>query len=151
VATDLLRTPPLRQPFGDMPPELGIGVDATTMTPGPARRRCPVSVGRAVPRAGARVAAQLAGDRRGRTTHPVRDLPDAQPGMAQIGDLDPLVLGEVPTADLTHRQTLQGGHEPDETAAAVDLVAAGPVVPRGARDADLTRRPEHSTPAHAAP
>jgi hypothetical protein len=39
-----------------------------------------------------RVAAQLPRDRRGCPTQPIRDLPDAQPRVAQIGDLDPLVL-----------------------------------------------------------
>jgi hypothetical protein len=35
---------------------------------------------------------------------PGSDLPDAQPGMAKVGDLDPLVLGQEPAADLTHGQ-----------------------------------------------
>jgi hypothetical protein len=33
--------------------------------------------------------------------------------MAQVGDLDPLVLQQEPIADLAHGQPLQRGHEPD--------------------------------------
>ncbi len=42
----------------------------------------------------------------------VSDLPETQARMAQIGDLDSLVLRQEPRADLTHSQPLQRGHEP---------------------------------------
>jgi hypothetical protein len=69
--------------------------------------------------------------------------------VAQIGDLDPLVLGQEPRADPTHCQPLQRRHEPDDLAATVRLVTARPVVPRGAGDADLTSGGEDAPPSFA--
>jgi|SoiMetStandDraft_5_1073268.scaffolds.fasta_scaffold92225_1 hypothetical protein len=55
---------------------------------------------------------------------PVRDLPDAQARVMQIGDLDPLVLRQEPRANLTHRQPLQRRYRSDDLTVAVSLVTA---------------------------
>jgi hypothetical protein len=46
----------------------------------------------------------------------MRDLPDAQTRVTQIGDLDPLLLRQEPRADLTHGQPLQRRDEPGDLA-----------------------------------
>ena len=91
VAGDLLRAPPLRQQLTDQPPQCGV-VSTRADDRGPGGRRLAVGVERAVAAVAAAVAAQLTGDRRGRPADLLGDLPDAQPGVVQIGDLDAFVL-----------------------------------------------------------
>ena len=95
VSADLLRTPPLRQELADHAPQLSVLLDTPPVLAGPTRDRATVSLERAVPAvpAAGGVAAQLAGDRRGRPGKPLGYLPDAHPALMQVGDLDPLVLG----------------------------------------------------------
>jgi hypothetical protein len=71
-----------------------------------------------------RVAAQLTRDRGWRPAQLDSDLPDAQPREPQISDLDPLILRQIPGADLAHGQPVKRRHEPGHLAIAVDLVTA---------------------------
>jgi hypothetical protein len=96
---------------------------------------------------GCRVAAQLTRDRRWRPAQLISDPPDAQARVPQISDLDPLVLRQVPRADLTHGQPLQRGHEPAHLTMAVSLVTARPVVPRRPGNPDLAGRSEDAPAA----
>ena len=105
-----------------------------------------MSIERAIPAAGDRVAPQLPRDRRRRSTEPAGDRPQAQPGLTQIGDLDALVLGQVARADLADRQPIQRRDEPDHHTVAVDLVTARPVRPRGPRHTDFAGRGPHAPP-----
>jgi hypothetical protein len=77
----------------------------------------------------------------------MRDLPDAQARMAQIGNLDPLVLRQEPRADPTHSQPLQRRYKPDDLTAAVRLITTRPVVPRRTGNADLTSGGENAPPS----
>src|SRR5262249_19678981 len=92
------------------------------------------------------VATQLTRDRRRRPPQLISDLPDAQARVPQISDLDPLVLRQVPRADLTHGQPLQRGHEPAHPTMAVRLVTARPVVPHGPETPGLAGRGEDAPP-----
>jgi hypothetical protein len=51
----------------------------------------------------------------------VSDLPDAQPGLAQAGDLDLLVLQQELIADLAHYQRSSAGTNPITSAALAGL------------------------------
>src|SRR5690348_9520881 len=95
------------------------------------------------------IAAQLPRDGRGCPAQLISDLPEAQPRVPQISDLDPLVLRQVPRADLTHGQPLQRGHEPGHLTMAVSLVTARPVVPGGPGNPDLAGRSEDAPAALA--
>jgi hypothetical protein len=55
--------------------------------------RMAVSIERTITTGRGGVAAQLLRDRRRRPVQPARDLPDTQTSEAQVGDLDPFVLG----------------------------------------------------------
>jgi len=92
LAADLLRTPSLRKKIRDEPTQLGIRLDAASMLPSAARRRVPMGVERAITTPADDVAAQFARDRRGSPPEPHRDLPDAQPLMLQVGNLDTFIL-----------------------------------------------------------
>ena len=109
------------------------------------RGRVAVSLERPVA-TGCGVAAQLTRDRRRCPAQLISDLPDAQPRVPQISDLDPLVLRQEPVADLADSQPLQRGHEPRHPAMAVGLVAARPVVPRRPRNPGLAGRGEDAPP-----
>lgn len=105
--------------------------------------RPPVGLERSIATATDRVAAQLPRDRRRRPTQLTGDLTDAQPGTAQVGDLDPPLLGQEPSADLANREPVQPWHEADENTVAADLVPTRPVVARAARRGNLpSRRPD---------
>src|SRR5215217_1730031 len=119
------------------------------MSAGATRGRATMGMERTVTPTPGRVAAQLARDRRGRPTQPMRELPDAQTRVTQIGDLDPLLLRQEPRADLTHGQPLQRRDEPGDLAVAVSLVTARPVVPRRPGNADLTSGGEDAPPSFA--
>ena len=149
VTGDLLRTPPLGQKLSHHLPQFAVGLDASPMSAGATRGRATMGMERTVTPTPGRVAAQLARDRRGRPTQPMRDLPDAQTRVTQIGDLDPLLLRQEPRADLTHGQPLQRRYEPGDLAVAVDLVTARPIVPRRPRNADLTSGGEDAPPSFA--
>ena len=92
------------------------------------------------------VAAQLTRDRRRCPAQPASDLPDAQARVPQISDLDPLVLRQIPRADLTHGQPLQRRHKPGHLTMAVGLVTARPVVPRGPGNPGLAGRGQDAPP-----
>ena len=113
------------------------------------RGRARVGIERTVTPVLGRVAAQLPRDRRRRPTQPVRDLPDAQARVTQIGDLDPLLLRQEPWTDLTHCQPLQRTDESDDLTASVGLVTTRPVVPRGSGNADLTSGGQDAPPSFA--
>lgn len=51
----------------------------------------------------------------------------ASPGVTQIGNLDPLVLGQEPTADLPDREPLHRRHDTDDLAATIGLVTTSPL------------------------
>ena len=72
-----------------------------------------------------------------------------KPRVAQIGDLDPLLLRQEPRADLTHGQPLQRRDEPDDLTEAVGLVTARPVVPPHPGNADLSSGGEDAPPSFA--
>jgi len=55
---------------------------------------------------------QLPRDRRRCLAQLASDLLDAQARVPQVSDLDPLVLGHEPAADLTRGQPVQRRHEP---------------------------------------
>jgi hypothetical protein len=112
VTADLLSAPPLGQKLRDQLPQFGVGLDAAPMIAGPTRGGATVGIERTITPTPGRVAAQLAGDRRRRPTQPVRDLPDAQACMTQIGDLDPLLLRQKPRADRTHASRSSAGTKP---------------------------------------
>jgi hypothetical protein len=128
VTTDLLWAPPLGQKLRDQLPQFAVALDASPMIAGTTRGRAPVGIERTVTPTLGRVAAQLPRHCRGCPTQPIRDLPDAQARVAQIGNLDPLVLRQEPRADLTHSQPLQHRYEPDDLTVAVGLVTTRPVV-----------------------
>ena len=96
MTADLLRAPPLVQKFRDELPQLTVGLDAAPMIAAATCGRATVGIERTVTATPGRVASQLAGDRRRRPTQPVRDLPDAQARVAQIRDLDPLLVRQEP-------------------------------------------------------
>src|SRR5262245_1104597 len=146
MTADLLRTPTLREQLLEQLAQLVVALDASPVPTRPAGSGTPVSLERAVTTALDRVAAQLPADRRRRAPQPCCDLPDTHAGALQVGDLDPLVLRQEPTADLPHREPLQRRDEPDRRAVMVGLVTASPVVPRGPRNADLPRRGENAPP-----
>ena len=79
----------------------------------------------------------------------MRDLPDAQTRVAQIGNLDPLLLRQEPRADLTYSQPLQRRYKPDDLTEAVGLVTTRPVVPSRPGNADLTSGGEDAPPSFA--
>ena len=137
MAADLLRTPPLRQQLDDHLLQNGVGVETSPVVADPSRRRLTVGIEGKVAAPLSGVAAQLAGDRRRGSPELVRDLSNTPTCVAQIGDVDPLGLGQEPRTDLTHGKPFEGRHEPDQPAASVDLVATRPVVSCGPRDADL--------------
>jgi hypothetical protein len=152
VTTDLLWAPPLGQKLCDQPPQFAVGLDASPMVAGAARGRATVRIERTVTPTLGRVAAQLPRHRRGCPTQPMRDLPDAQARVAQIGNLDPLFLRQEPWTDLTHRQPLQRRDEPDDLTEAVGLVTTRPVVPRrSGKRRPHERRRECSTLVRATP
>jgi hypothetical protein len=139
----------LGQKLRDQLPQLAVGLDASPMVAGATRGRATVGIERTVTPTLGRVAAQHTRHRRGCPTQPMRDLPDAQARMVQIGDLDPLVLRQEPRADLTHSQPLQRSYGPDDLTMTVGLVTTRPVVPRGPRNADLTSGGQDAPPSCA--
>jgi hypothetical protein len=143
VTADLLWAPPLGQKLYDQLPQFAVGLDASPMIAGATRGRATMGIERTVTLTSG---PQLARDRRGRPTQPVRDLPDAQARVTQIGDLDPLVLRQEPQADPTHCQPLQRRYEPDDLTAAVRLVTTRPVVSRRTGNPDLTSGGEDAPP-----
>src|SRR5690606_37936163 len=85
VPADLLRTPPLPKQVGEQAGQGRVGLDPTPMFPATSGRGATVGLEgtvAAAPAAGG-VAAQLPGDRRRRTAQPPRDLPHAEPAVAQ--------------------------------------------------------------------
>jgi hypothetical protein len=96
VTADLLRAPPLGQKLRDQLPQFAVGLDAAPMMAAATCGRATVGIERTVTQTPGHVAAQLARDRRRRPTQPMRDLPDTQPRVMQIGDLDPLLLRQKP-------------------------------------------------------
>jgi hypothetical protein len=68
---------------------------------------------------------------------PSCDLTPAHTGAIKIRDLDALILGEEPGADLAHRQPIQRRHEADDLAGTVLAIALRPVPPRRPRDPDF--------------
>ena len=67
--------------------------------------------------------------------------------MVEVGDLDPLTLGQEPATDLTDREPFKRRHEPDHLTASVDLVATDPVRPRAPRHTHLSGgRPDAPAP-----
>nr|WP_235013573.1 hypothetical protein [Parafrankia sp. Ea1.12] len=136
----------MSEQVADHRPELRIDLDPPLVA---TRGREPVGLERPVSLLADGVAAQLTRDRRRRPAQPAGDLPDRQPGLAQVGDLDPFVLRQEPGTDLTNRQPLQRRHEPHDLAAAVGLVAARPVVPGRAGDTDFPSSGEDAPPSLA--
>jgi hypothetical protein len=126
MTADLLRAPPLEKQLGDHTTELTADVDSASLPACPPHDGAAMSVERAIPVSGDRVAPQLPRNRRRRASEPTSDRPHTQPGPAQIGDLDTLVLGQVARADLTDRQPIQRRDEPDHDTVAVDLVPTRP-------------------------
>ena len=137
VAADLLRAPAPGQQLADGAPQPAAGVNAPQTGPGAAQDGLPLSLEGTVVPADGGIAAQLPRDRRRRSAQPGSDLLDAHARLAQVGDLDPLVLRQEPAADLAHRQPLERRHEPGDLPAAVGLVTARPVRPARARHPDL--------------
>jgi hypothetical protein len=125
-------------PLRDHLSEFAVGLDPSPMIAGPTRSRATVRIEGTVTPTSGRVAAQLARDRRRCPTQPLRDLPDAQARMAQIRDLDPLLLRQEPRADLTNCQPLQRRYQTNDLTMPVGLVTTRPVVPRGPGNTDLT-------------
>ena len=137
------------QQFGDQLPQLVIDPHAPPVITGTICGRPAVRLERPVYPVAGRVAAQLARDGRWCPAQLAGDLPDAPARVAQISDLDPLILRQIPGADLPHGQPVQRGHEPGHPAVAVGLVTAGPVVARRPGDTDLPGR-GHDAPAPCA-
>src|SRR5512132_3570088 len=146
MTADLLRPPPLVQKLCDHLPQLADDVDPSPMIASATDGRATVGIERTIAPVAGCVAAQLTRDRRGCPTQPLRDLPDAPARVAQIRDLDPLLLRHEPRADLTHRQPLQRRHKPDHLTMPVGLVATGPVVPRRPGNTDLTSSGQDAPP-----
>ncbi len=146
MAADLLRTPPLAKQLGDHLAKPIVNLDAPPVLTCPAYGGATMSIERPIPATGDHVAPQLPRDRRRRASKPGCDRPDAQSGLTEIGDLDALVLGEIPGADLADRQPIQGRDEPDHHTVAVDLVTARPVCPSGSRDTYLAGRCSDAPP-----
>ena len=88
--------------------QLGVGVDAALVAAGPAGGRLPVGVERAGSRRPAvalrRSSREIVEGARPSRRAICRML---RPCVAQVGDLDPLVLGQVPGADLADGQPVQ--------------------------------------------
>jgi hypothetical protein len=103
MAADLLRAPPLTKQFDDYTAEVIVAVDPASMVTCSTSGGTPMGVEGLIPAAGCRVTPHLPGNRRRRTSEPLGDRTHAQPGMTQISDLDALVLGQVPRADLADR------------------------------------------------
>lgn len=151
VTTDLLGAPALEQQLADQLAQLEVGLDTPPMTTGTAHGRVTVRLERAVTPAASGVAAQLARDRRGRPPELAGNTPDTPARVAQDGDLDPLILGQVPGTDLTHREAVQWRHEPHHAALAVGLVVVTrPVVLRGPRRSDLASSATKAPPTSPA-
>jgi hypothetical protein len=98
---DLLRAPPLLQPLPHELPQRLIAGDLARPRPGPPLSRQLVRGERAVlPAARIPVSAKLPAGRRRAAVQPFRDRPYPGPGPAQIRDLDPPVLRQIPRRDL---------------------------------------------------
>ena len=138
MAGDLRRAPPLPHQLADEAAQLGVGLHATPMMASPASDGTAVCLERVVVPAWAAVAAQLARDRRRRSSQLGCDGADASARAVKISDLEPLVLRQVAGADLAHGQTVQRWDEPDHLAVAVGLVTACPVAP-DVRDTPTSR------------
>jgi hypothetical protein len=69
--------------------------------------------------------------------------------VVQVGDLDPLLLGEIPRADLADFEAVQRLDEPDRDAVAIDGVATGPVSRGAPGDTDLTGRATDTPTLHS--
>src|SRR4051794_1698787 len=82
LTADLLRAPPLVQKLRDHLSEFGVGLNPSPMIAGATRGRATVRIERTVTPTSGGVAAQLARDRRGCPTQPVRNLSDAQARVA---------------------------------------------------------------------
>ena len=98
---DLLRTPPLLQPVGHELAQRLVAGDLASPGPGPPPSGQLVRGERPVPPA-ARITVppQLAADRRRAAVQPFRDRPHPGPGPAQVRDLHPLILRQIPWRDL---------------------------------------------------
>lgn len=105
MAADLLRTPPLPEQLGDHLAKLIVDFDAPSVRACHAYGGATMSVERPIPATGDRVAPQFPRDGRRRAFEPGCDRPDAQSGLTEIGDLDALVLGEIPGAAPADRET----------------------------------------------
>jgi hypothetical protein len=103
VTADLLRAPPLTEQLGDHTAEVIVGVDPTSMVTRSTRGSSPMGIKGLISTAGWCVAPQLPRNRRRRSTESVGDRSHAQARATQVGDLDALVPGQVPRADLTDR------------------------------------------------
>src|SRR3954470_20880829 len=79
LTADLLRAPPLVQKLRDHLSEFGVGLNPSPMIAGATRGRATVRIERTVTPTSGGVAAQLARDRRGCPTQPVRNL-------SEVGD-----------------------------------------------------------------
>ena len=140
MAADLLGAPAPTQQFSDHPAEVLVGVDpASVMTRTPCGG-APMRRERTVLGVTGSVAAQLPRDRGGRSTETVGDRAHAQPATTEIGDLDALILRQVPRADLADLQRIQRRDETDHDAVAVGLVTAGPIRRRRPRHTDFPGR-----------
>lgn len=119
VAADLVRAPALRQQFADDAPQLGAGVDPAAMVPC-SSGGCPtVRPERAMALRRCRVAAQLTRDRRRSPAQPASDLTLAGSSAVEVSDLNALILGQEPRADLADRVTVPCRHEADDLAGPV--------------------------------
>ncbi len=133
---DLLRTPPLLQPVLHEPAQRLIAGDLARPGPGPPPGGQLVRGERPVPPAArVTVTPQLAADRRRAAAQPFRDRPHPRPALAQIRDLHPLILRQIPWRDLPpdrprgdHGSIMQLPAVPGRDRAAVSPPFPGPPV-----------------------
>jgi hypothetical protein len=98
---DLLWAPPLPQPVLHELPQLRIAGQLAAAGPSPALGGEPLcGEGPVLATGRVGVPAEFAADRGRAARHRDRDRPDPAPGPMQIGDPDPLILGQVPRRDL---------------------------------------------------
>jgi hypothetical protein len=107
VAGDLRWAPSLGKQLCDDLAEIRVGLDAATMSTCSTHHGPAVGFKQSVSAVAAAVASQLPGYRRRRPADLGGDPADAQPGTAEVGDLDAFILRQVPRTDLAHRQAIQ--------------------------------------------